>query len=412
MQNITNTIAVGVAATENSSSVFSVSEHKSVPVIRSLHPPEPVADFSCLPREVRHEIYGWATRPVQLGTGLHALAKTSKFQRADVLDFMVNDERGIAFRQALQAVQTGLWHDNAKALLGKADKLRMAFGISSKRLISNAEEGVSGQAAIDALSKYSAVQFCLRHVVINFEISQLIRSVRSKPVKMDASGIGRERYLNELVPALGLVNPDCPLILDLSNNELRTDDLLPLLAFIKKSPIIYQLDLRNNFLCDGEEASLPLVALCKLVSPLSHLYLSNTAFNDASARCIAPILNKNPCLMHLDLRYNTLTEAGALSVIKAVGYQTASGQWQVNRVLTAVRLQKNNFVMSDTISRAIVELQSALDGDHKPGNDDSISEVGVYVVQVDDINFAHAALNQLTIFYQEIFSKNASAESL
>lgn len=412
MQKITNTIAVGVAAGENSSSVFSVSEHQSVPVIRSLRSPEPVTDFSCLPREVRHEIYGWATRPVQLLTGLPALAKTTKFQREDVLDFMCNDERGIAFRQALQAVQTGLWHDNAKALLGNADKLRMAFGISSKRLSSTAEEGVSGQAAIDALSKYIAVQFCLRHVVINFEISQLIRCVRSKPVKIDASGIGRERYLNELVPALGLVNPDCQLILDLSNNELRTDDLLPLLAFIKKSPIIYQLDLRNNFLCEGEEASLPLAALCKFVSPLSHLYLSNTGFNDASAHCIASILNKNPCLMHLDLRNNALTEAGTLSVIKAIGYQTASGQWEVNRVLTAVRLQKNNFMMNETISQAIIELQNVLDADCKPKNDDPFSEMGVYVVQVDDVDLAHTALNQLIIFYQEMFAKNAIAESL
>lgn len=116
--------------------------------------------------------------------------------------------------------------------------------------------------------------------------------------------------------------------------------------------------------------------------------------------------------MHLDLRNNALTEAGTLSVIKAVGYQTDSGQWQVNRVLTAVRLQKNNFMMNDTISQAIIELQNVLDADCKPKNDDPFSEMGVYVVQVDDVDLAHTALNQLIIFYQEIFAKNAIAESL
>jgi Ran GTPase-activating protein (RanGAP) involved in mRNA processing and transport len=205
------------------------------------------------------------------------------------------------------------------------------------------------------------------------------------------------------------------LILDLSNNELQAEDLLPLTAFIKKCPIIYQLDLRDNLLSTGHGPSQPLVALFEIVSPLSHLYLSNTAFNSASAECISPMLHKNPCLMHLDLRNNALTEAGALSLIKAVGYQHAPDQWHLNTVLTAVRLQNNKFSMSDRIGREIVILQKALDADHSKKNGDageSYSELGPYVLQVDGINVGQMALHELVIFYQNAFSKNASAERL
>ena len=412
MRNITDSITLTDVVVENGSSVSSMSDSQPTPRMCALNLQELHADLSSLPREARHEIYGWATRPAQLGLGLAALVKTSKSQRADVFDFIRADERGIAFRHMLLSVQASIWHDNAKALLNKADKLRMAFAISAKQVSSNVEDGVSGQAAIDTLTKYIAVQFCLRSVLINPEISQQIRSVEGKPVKIDASGIGRARYLSELVPALELVNPDCSLILDLSNNELQAEDLLPLTAFIKKSPIIYQLDLRDNFLSPGERPSLPLVALFELTSPMSHLYLSNTAFNNASAECISPMLHKNPCLMHLDLRNNALTETGALSLIKAVGYQHAPDQWHTNTVLTAVRLQNNKFSPNDSISQVIVELQNILDADRNEKNRDADSELDAYVLQVDAVNLGNIALNQLVIFYQEEFSKNSRHEQL
>lgn len=412
MRNITDSSAFTDVVVENGSSVSSASDIQTAPIMRTQNLPELFGDFSTLPREVRHEIYGWASRPAQPGLGLAALAKTSKSQRTDVLDFNHADERGIAFRHMLLSVQTSSWHENAKAMLDQAEKLRMAFGISAKRISNNVEEGVSGQAAIDTLTIYIAVQFCLRSVIINPEISRQIRSVDGKPIKIDASGIGRERYHSELVPALELINPDCSLILDLSNNELQAEDLLPLTAFIKKSPVIYQLDLRDNFLCKGEAPSLPLVALFELVSPLSHLYLSNTAFNSASAAYISPMLHKNPCLMHLDLRNNRLTEAGALALIKAVGYQHAHDQWHMNTVLTAVRLQNNKFSMSDRIGRGIVELQKALDAVHSKKNGDAYPELSPYVLQVDGINVGQMALHELVNFYKDAFSKSAGAERL
>lgn len=116
--------------------------------------------------------------------------------------------------------------------------------------------------------------------------------------------------------------------------------------------------------------------------------------------------------MHLDLRNNRLTEAGVLALIKAVGYQHAPNQWHINTVLTAVRLQNNKFSMTEKIGRGIVELQKALDTDHRKINGDAYSELGPYVLQVDGVNMGQMALHELVNFYQEVFSKNAAAERL
>jgi hypothetical protein len=390
-------------------------ESAAPPRFRTQNKPLENSNLSILPLEVRHEIYGCSTRPIEFQHGLLALAKTAKSQRADVLDFIIDDPRGLVFRQMLLAEQASQWHTRKMAMLGNADKLRAAFSASAKRVSDSKAEGISGQLAIDQIAKCMGVKISLSSVPFNADIGLLLSSVQDKPVKIDASGIGRARYLGEVMPALERINPNCALILDVSNNQLQAEDLLPLTAFIKKSPIIYQLNLSENLLCAGKSPCLPLLALFELRSPLSHLYLSNTGFNDASAQTICVSLRKNPCLMHLDLRNNVLTEAGALAMISAVGFEHTPDQWHVNDMLTALRMQKNNFSMTQKISRAITCIQSIIDQNQAlpetSTDSEQDSDLIDYVIQVDGISAA-IVLDAMVSFYQESFTRFATHQRL
>lgn len=160
-----------------------------------------------------------------------------------------------------------------------------------------------------------------------------------------------------LQAALAAVDVSCPVMLDRSNNKLEDADLMPLLEFIKSKPIIYQLNLDQNRLCTGNQPSLSLHVLFQIMTPLSHLYLRKTGFNDATALSVHEALAQHPCLVALDLRSNALTEAGALPLIKAVGSEKQDGEIHANTTLQALRLQNNDFGNGNNLAAASTQAE-------------------------------------------------------
>ena len=352
-------------------------------------PPAQTA-LEAMPADVKNIIFADAAIPVDFQHGLRALAKTSKVLRSSVLEFMRNDENGKAFSAALKIGPAPQWQAQAKLLTLNAKIYRKDFAGSAASVFNNVSMKLTGEMASGALTRFKAIEFNLNKFDYISEVSDQISSIRGKPVKINASGFkGELNTLQSIVmSALSAVDSSCPVILDLSMNGLRDADLRPLLEFMKVKPIIYQLNLDQNPLCSGDQASETLVELCQLSTPISHLYLIKTGLNDATAFAMSEALGKHPCLTHLDLRSNVLTAVGALALIDAV-------DTEAHGVLNVVRLQNNKF-------KKAVEIEAAAGG--------LLSERSMNIVELEDMtifspNFSQDELNQQKIRAQAMESQ-------
>ena len=353
-----------------------------------------------MPDDVKNNIFTLTATPVDYQHGLLALAKTSKNMRSAVLDFMRNDENGKAFSATLKIGPTPLWQAQAKVLTQHAKIYRKDFLMSAASIFNNVAMKLTGDMATGALNRYKAIEFNLNKFdfspEVGDQISDQIRSVRSKPVKINAAGFNGQRHLLQSIlhTALAAVHASCPLILNLSMNGLRDTDLRPLLEFMKIKPTIYQLNLEGNPLCTGNQLSEEIIQLFQISSPISHLYLNKTGFNDATALGLRDVLGKHLCLTHLDLRSNALSEVGATALMDAAGSASADGTTQTNGVLQAVRLQNNKFETAEVRAMAASVL----------------GQRSMHIVQLEDMtifspNFSQDAINQQIIHVQAMESQ-------
>ena len=359
-------------------------------VMPSMFVPPAQTTLESTPADVRNIIFAHAAIPVDFQHGLRALAKTSKALRSSVLEFLRNDENGKAFSAALKIGPAPQWQAQAKLLTLNAKIYRKDFAGSAASVFNNMSMKLTGEMASGALTRFKAIEFNLNKFDYISEVSEQISSIHGKPVKINASGFkGELNTLQSIVmSALSVVDSGCPIILDLSMNGLRDADLGTLLEFMKVKPIIYQLNLDQNPLCSGDQASETLVELFQLSTPISHLYLNKTGLNDATAFAMSESLGKHPCLTHLDLRSNVLTAVGALALIDAV-------DTKAHGVLNVVRLQNNKF-------KKAVEVEVAAGG--------LLSERSMNIVELEDMtifspNFSQDELNQQKIRAQAMESQ-------
>ena len=178
----------------------------------------------------------------------------------------------------------------------------------------------------------------------------------NKPIKLRASGIGPKLFSNQLLDILREIPLTCPVILDVSSNNLGPNELLELAHLMNEHPVIYSLDLSNNPLCPGDNACYAFIKLFALLGPVSRLYLEKTGFNDNTAEFIEHSLKDNRCLRHLNLQHNKLTETGLSVLINAVVPFDFFNRKNNGSVLSTMLLQNNSAEDWDPI---IVALKTA-----------------------------------------------------
>jgi hypothetical protein len=163
----------------------------------------------------------------------------------------------------------------------------------------------------------------------------------NKPIKLCASGIGPALFSNQLLNILREIPLTCPVILDVSSNNLGPLELLELVRVMEEHPVIYSLDLGNNPICTDKSACFALINLFSALGPVSRLFLDNTGFNDNSAADIESSVEGNFCLRHLDLRGNKLTERGLHHMIFSTISHTLSYRQDDDSALRVMQLQNN-----------------------------------------------------------------------
>jgi hypothetical protein len=363
--------------------------------VPSLHSSQPDLNLGVMPAELRHEIFSLATTPLEFESGLLSLAKSSTGMRKAVLTFMREDERGKAYSTALKITWTSMWQAQSRLLMQDARLYKKDFLASMASVFTNVSLKLTGDSACGALTRFKSIEINLNKFdavqIAEFggQLGEQIASVRNKPVKINAGAFnGSLASLQAVLQAFFKhIHASCPVILDLSMNGMGDADLRPILDLLKHKPVIYQLNLDGNPLCKDTQPSLALIELLQIHTPISHLYLSKTGFNDATANGISEALGRHACLRHLDLRCNTMTQAGAQAIIAAAGKDNGS--------LHVVRLQKNTFQNSEALVSAANKAQQVrAQAKAKAGN-----EHNALLIQLEDItiytpNFHPESLRQ------------------
>ncbi|MDB5823616.1 MAG: hypothetical protein JWR21_2320 [Herminiimonas sp.] len=228
----------------------------------------------------------------------------------------------------------------------------------------------------------------------------VLAKARHVPIKLDASGVGRERFLNEVLPALEKIHPRCPVVLVARKNGLRPRDVQVLVEIMKRNPVVYRLDLSENLLCMNEEPCLPLVELFQVVGPTSHVYLHNCGVNGGTACRIADTLSVNPCITHIDLRGNAIDAAAAIELAQAAGRSDS---------LAALRLQANEFDEDDDDVTLAVEAANRL---RAVGSDDDEVVIRLPVVQTSAVDAETMSNESMRVLVQQLLDAAALREQL
>jgi hypothetical protein len=305
--------------------------------------------------------------------------------------------------------RTDLWRGRAEILLESADALRFQFHSTQKATTPGIQKAnrkvVYSERALCQLvdSLLSARRPTCIHfnsVTRTLTLPTVLARVRHVPIKLDASGAGRERFLNEVLPAMAKINTNCPVVLVARKNGLRPRDIQALVDVMNRNAVVYRLDLSENLLCMDEEPCLPLVELFRVVGPTSHVYLSDCGVNGETARQIADALPANPCITHLDLRRNAIDATAAVELAQAAGLCSA---------LAALRLQGNEFDEEDDDVTLAVEAANRL---HANRSDDEEVAIRLPVVQTSAVD-AETMLNEsMRTLVQQLLDAAALREQL
>jgi hypothetical protein len=194
--------------------------------------------------------------------------------------------------------------------------------------------------------------------------SPLPSDTLNKPIRLCASGIGPELFSNQLLDILREIPLTCPVILNVSSNNLGPDEILKLVRLMEEHPVIYSLDLGNNPICTRKDSNRELMQLFDALGPVSRLFLDNTGFNDDNAYFIDLALQSNRCLRHLSLQSNQLTHKGVIAIIETVIPSDFADRAMTDSTLNTLALQHNDHGSSDAIANALVTaLRDVYDND-------------------------------------------------
>ncbi len=256
-------------------------------------------------------------------------AKTAWQPQREVSDFLLNNQDfGQAFSTVFAAGLREEWKATARKLLANAFRLRQAFA--------QCVEILGGAPGGTDLSILPAVGVSFAKGAPCAEVQAQLLELCGVPIKLDAAGIGRQRFMAEVLALQSRLPVSCPVVLDASGNGLIEDDFSQLVELAGKCRNVYYLDVSNNPLCAGDQVCWPMVDLLRRDTPLVRLGLENTGCNEASAKQMAQTLHQHHSLGHLNLRGNRIGAVGARLLVMAVHARKES-----NRDPSQLRLQGN-----------------------------------------------------------------------
>ncbi len=311
----------------------------------------PPPRFNELPSDILGRVFDLLATDPDFSRALTRLAQTSKDFNRLIVNF-VNSYSGSAGPGVATPLQAQMWKARAEFIKENAGQLREDFE-ASQQIVSDLVAARSGSAKeistadVAQFDSLTGVEFRLQDSSLEPAVlASLLSKLEHKVIRLDAKGIGRERFLNEVIPALKSVNPGCQLVLDASDNQLSSDDLKPVLDYMATSPRIYRLDLSGNPLCSGDGPAAEVLQLFKFAGPMTDLCLNGTGLNDATAVGLKQTLADATALTKLYLQGNRLTEDGAIAIMQAI----APGSDPDHRVLTSIRrvqLTDNDYELTD-----------------------------------------------------------------
>jgi hypothetical protein len=270
---------------------------------------------------------------------------TSISQHQYLLDFLGNNPKAPQVRAEMATYRQKEWTQQAIKLHSNREKLRADF--SKSAAIMSAWVQNAAEALPPDLKELNGIQIDFKTCPWHSEMAKHVLSFQEKVVKLDAKSIGRDRFLSEVLTALQALPATCPVILNASGNDLLPEDLVKLRNFMVVQPTIHRLDLSDNPVVNTGGENAALVQLLGEPGPLTHLYLSNTGFGDATAEIIKNVLPRAELLTHLDLRDNPISESGIINIIRGTFHpsalQTAGNRFEfpVAFSLQSVRLTLN-----------------------------------------------------------------------
>lgn len=253
----------------------------------------------------------------------------SKTQYQYLEEFLLKHPDAPLLRAEMSALKKEEWKMNARSIENQLDKLRADFAETNQILSewgvsfdSKNSSSVSHQISPpQGLDHCIGIQIGLKKFRWQPDMASRLSWLKGEVIKLDAKEIGRERFINEVLPMLKALPANCPIILDASNNELQSMDLAKLVDFMKVKQTIYRLDLSNNPVVRRGEASDQVAELFAEPGPLTHLYLKNTGFNDETAQIVSAsllgaVMRDAVSLQHLDFRSNPISADGVADIIR------------------------------------------------------------------------------------------------
>ncbi len=312
----------------------------------------PPPKFHELPPDALGKIFELLATDPNFSRALTSLSRTGKEFNRLIADFVnnyaVKDELGSA-----KSAQRQMWKAQAGFIKERAGEILGDFGRSQKML---AGMSVAGAESFRAqLNELDGVELRFQDSPLDpAAMVGLLSTVEGKVIKLNAKGMGRDRFLNEVMPALKAVNPGCQIVLDASENQLAANDLKPLLDYMSTHPCIYRLDLSGNTLCGGSDCSAAVLQLFEFAGPLTHLSLCCTGLNDATVAGLNEVIAGAPLLAKLDLQGNQLTEEGAIAVMTALAPASETGRQAVTTI-RQVQLTDNAYERSDSLQKVCTQ---------------------------------------------------------
>jgi len=361
-----------------------------------------------LPSDLKFHIFQQLPHTALFDRSLFALACTSMRWRADVKAFLTPERACIGFGdKPFHKEGLALWQAESKKLYEQTPILKEDFRQSRGLIEQACTPWSSAEVIWPSISQLAGIEINFREIRDISSVIKIVEKCHDQTIKFSTAGVRRHRFLQDVLPVLSKIPAGCRVVLDASYNDLQPQDLLPLVKFMKANPCIVQLDLSGNVLCHKYRICMPIVELFQTPSPLSHLYLANTHFNDETAAEISKALSNNPCLRHLDLQRNMLNEDGAVELIGAVGSSNWKGEVHTNTVLTALRLQGNDYGYHNVTIFWATEQAHKLIVKAKPDCD-----THPYIIQVDTTSGAIDEFLPGYDTYTHQFDKEAEAEKL
>lgn len=382
--------------------------------LRNRHQAQPVL-INTLPTELKHYIFNQLPHTALFDPSLFALAVTCRDWHSVVKAFLSPERICVAFGgKTLRREVVAQWQARNQYLSAQIAELRRNFKTSRQLIAQGIAAQASAEVIAQSVSHLSGVDLNVKEINDAALLSELIARLHQPQIKVSARDIGCKRFTQQLIPALAQLNAGCLLALDASGNYLRSRHLQTLINVLIKNSCTTQLDLSGNPLFFGEKDYMPLLALFDTPSPLSHLYLAVTGLNDKNAYAISKLLTGNPCLQHLDLRNNYLSNDGAKALISALAFISQTGEIRTNTALKALRLQSNSYSFNDlegSVFSAVEATHQLLARANNPQFDPQ-RHIPMPVIQIDGVAVDSSSLTTMQHLFQDQFDANALFEKL